>query len=119
MDGQGTAVDVKHKRSRTMKHVDAAVDMQFAPVEEQLGYNLHQEAKLAKHEAMQESARAGDADKSVVERQKEMGIANEIQLAAKNADKEAQLMKDAVEKAKKEHREAEHDTSAVFQSADA
>merc|ERR1711871_131906 len=45
----------------------------------------------------------------LVERQKEIGLANEISLAAKHAEAQAQKMKDAVDKAQAEHRAVEEE----------
>jgi len=100
--------------SATMKHVDATVDMQFAPLEEQLGFNLHQEAQLAKNQATVEEKQAINTQHDMVTQLHETTLANEITLAAKNADREAKIMKAAVEKAKQEHRTAEGDKNAVF-----
>lgn len=85
-----------------MARVDGTVDMQFAPLEEQLGYNLHQEVKLAKHEADSERSRSA-SDTEVTEKQKDFREANAIDVAAKNAEEEALAMKAAVNKAKSEH----------------
>lgn len=89
--------------SEVMKKVDAAVDMQFTPLEEQLGNNLHQEAKIAKNEAKIEKNYASK-EKDIVRSEKETGLSSEISIVAKHAEAESKMMKDAVNKAKREHR---------------
>jgi len=85
-----------------MNKVQGDVDIQFAPVEEQLGYNLHQEVKLAQHQGnlVKDAAKT---DQGIAQRQKDFRQANQIALVAKNAEAEALKMKKAVNKAKAEH----------------
>jgi len=85
-----------------MDKVKGDVDIQFAPVEEQLGYNLHQEVKLAKHQVAAVKA-AAQQEHGVHQREKDLRQANAIALAAKHAEAEALKMKKAVNQAKAEH----------------
>jgi len=85
-----------------MDKVKGDVDIQFAPVEEQLGYNLHQEVKLARHQVAAVKA-AAQQEQGVHQREKDLRQANAIALAAKHAEAEALKMKKAVNQAKAEH----------------
>lgn len=91
---------------QVMQKVDAQVDMQFTPVEEQLGYNLHKEAQLAKNQERMETT-AATKEKNVLQQSFEQGLASNIGLAAQQAEKEAATMKAAVKKAQEEHRAAQ------------
>jgi hypothetical protein len=95
-------VDPSKYVEEVMNRVGPTVDMQFAPLEERLGYNLHEEVRLAKHEAAAERARSASETK-VTEKQRDFREATAIEVAAKDAEEEAQVMKAAVNKAKKEH----------------
>lgn len=95
-------VDVSKNIESIMAEVKGNVDLQFAPVEEQLGYNLHQEAAMAEKESERERSRSIH-DEDVGRKAHDLRQANALALAAKRAEAQASLMKKAVNFAKKEH----------------
>jgi len=95
-------VKVQKSIDSIMNEVKGDVDLQFAPVEEQLGYNLHQEAAMALKESQQEQSRSM-REQGSARKHKDIREANALALAAQHAEEEAAVMKKAVNFAKKEH----------------